>query len=97
MGGTNGRKDPWKLELGYLVEFQVSPQVFFCPRNHISFICTAEAFLFIFRGHIHLKSKWAEKSPENTIVALYAALVKKGVSAMPIRVGEYHRSFKTAP
>ena len=25
MGGTKGRKDPWKLELGYLVEFQVSP------------------------------------------------------------------------
>ena len=31
-----------------------------------------------------MKSKWAEKSPENIIVALYAALVKKGVNAMPM-------------
>ena len=84
MGGTKGRKDPWKLELGYLVEFQVSPQVFFVPETISLPFVLLQPFSLFFEVIFIWRASGRKKSPENTIVALYAAVVKKGVNAMPM-------------
>ena len=84
MGGTKGRRDPWKLELGYLVEFQVSPQVFFVPETISLPFVLLQPFSLFFEVIFIWRASGRKKSPENTIVALYAAVVKKGVNAMPM-------------